>query len=125
MEKGSNRILSIALALTFAWSPMSCIKFRDAEVPRASDQETKPLAAAEKTKSPEYVVFDCHNNLINLDAAVDRYRVAHNRLPGSFKELVPDYINRIPDCPLNGAKYRLDTSGVSSRRVICPNGHRI
>lgn len=45
--------------------------------------------------------------------AVERYRLAEDRLPESLNDLVPAYLSQIPDDPFNGnpLKYRLLESG--------------
>lgn len=121
MKIRATKAISLAMAVTFAWTPTSCLKYRDVNVPTKSRQP----GSVEKKKSPEEIVRECRDNLINMDAALDRYRVTHyGRYPGSLGELVPDYINYIPSCPLNGAKYRSNPSAGNPRVVICPNGHR-
>jgi len=120
MKIRATKAISLAMAATLAWTPTSCLKYRDVTVPARSKPES-----AEKKKTPKEIIRECQDNLINMDAALDRYRVTHyGRYPGSLSELVPDYINYIPSCPLNGAKYRFNPSAGTPRVVICPNGHR-
>lgn len=124
MKTWLSKAISVAVAVTFASSTASCIKSKEAT--KDATVLEKETRAGEKKKSREEITRECRDNLTNLDAAVDAFSSGHRgRYPGSPKELVPEYINRIPNCPLNGAAYRYDPTGKSLHKVSCPNGHGV
>lgn len=60
----------------------------------------------------------CIRNMRQIEAAVVTYRIDNNDVPANVSDLVPDYLNSLPDCPLGG-EYQVVLGG--DVLVICPN----
>jgi len=62
----------------------------------------------------------CRGNLSRLNEAIGRYAFDNNgSAPSTVNDLVPNYIDRAPNCPAGGAY----TINAGTKLAECPNKH--
>ena len=63
----------------------------------------------------------CQGNLSRLNEAIGRYVFDKGSAPSTVSALVPDYIDRAPNCPAGGTY----TINATTELAECPNGHEL
>ena len=79
--------------------------------------------AAAETSSQQELVWnrdECMLTMQEVRTALDAYRQDHDTYPASLRELEEGYLDIEAACPLTGAPYVYDGSGVGYR-LSCPN----
>lgn len=82
------------------------------------------------TSNSEAKQRTCQANLRTIDGAINTYNGMNETYPTSMEQLVPEYIKRMPTCPVSGETYTLEPSTNPSEppTVSCPTnepGHSI
>lgn len=78
----------------------------------------------------ESAIATCKGNLSRMNEAISRYMYANNGSPPDVVgDLVPDYLDKEPQCPDGGVKptYVIGTGESQSKGyiAICKNGHEL